>query len=130
MERADAQRFRELLEPAMKEIAQKFGFAFQVGSISYGANEMHTKVSLTQVGEGIDPTDETAKYKANVKTYGFAYGVTEAMIGLKNRNGDEFIGIVPSRPKYPIAIRKPNGKIMLSTRTFVDGMKKFNNITG
>ena len=126
--REEAKLFRIKLNAALAPVAKEMGMALEIGSVTFGA-DLHTKVTFTKVGEGVDPTDETAKYKANVKTHGFMFGATENLIGLKNRNGEEFVGIAPNRPTYPIVIRKPNGKILLTTRAFIDGLKLFNKIT-
>lgn len=124
--REDAKTFRTKLNEALAPVAKEMGCSFEVGSITFGAN-LHTKITFTKVGEDQDPTDKTLKYKSAVKTHGIFYGVDESMIGLKNRNGEEFVGLAPNRPKYPIVIQQ-NGKIMLTTASFIDGMKAYNGL--
>jgi hypothetical protein len=122
----DCDLLRRKLNEALTPIAKEFGTAFKVGTIRYGTDNMRTTIELNKVPDGVDPTDKTIPYKADLKKYGFVFGVKEEDAGLKDRDGNTFIGIAPKRSKFPFVFQQPNGKIILFTKTHMDGVKALN----
>jgi hypothetical protein len=96
-------QFRHEFENLVKDFEEKHGVKFSLGTITYGTKQLHSKMTVTIVGEGENPED--AEGKISLKRHGFRFGLTEEDFDKRiNYLGRVFKvkGIKPRSHKYPI----------------------------
>lgn len=104
---SDLKTIRNDIETSLEDVAKKHGIVIKIGSIKYSADQFHTKL------DAFIPDINTQNMNArqieglkNLKNYGRFYNVTENDFGKTFTDGNgqkfKFIGLMPSRPKYPV----------------------------
>lgn len=125
MTKQKVEQIRKDMNAALKEVSEKHGVSFDIGSIRYDSSSFRTTVKAYLVKDG-DATDSDdarrAKFEATAKRYGHRYGVKPEDYGKKiTHGGQNFIlrGIKPRATKRPIVAEKiSNGKMyILQTKT-------------
>lgn len=99
--------FRFEFAEAIKEFEAKTGVKIDLGSISYNAQQFTTKLTVTIVAEGENPTD--AIYRTSLKKNGWKFGLTEADFNKRIEFlGEVFSikGIKDRTQKFPIIAKK------------------------
>lgn len=113
-------KLRVEIDAALAKVFEKYGLEGSIGNINFTDYKMNTKL----VVEVVAPEAEEAKTE-QANDLGKMYGIT-APIGTTIRVRGrilEYIGIAPSRRKYPIKFRQQDGTTVLMT---LDAVKQLN----
>lgn len=112
MKKSKIQQIRKDMDAALKEVSEKHGISFEIGSIRYDDKSFRTTVKAYLVKDG-DATDSDdarrAKFEATAERYGHRYGVKPQDYGkMITYGGHRFIlrGIKPRATKRPIVGEK------------------------
>lgn len=122
MTREQVKELEKSIVPFVDNLKKTYNAKVKV-RIAYGTSEFKITISAEQAPEGTDPATEV--YRQNAIKWGDLLGVTENMLGKKNKKGETLIGIAPNRSKYPIVIQKPDGKIVLTTENWLIPFKLY-----
>lgn len=113
MDKEKIKQFRGDFDKAVEALADRYSVSIDLGNIRYDAHQFTSKITVTEIAEGVDPED--AKWIESLRKYGYVYGLDEDSYGAKlSRGGEIFdiVGIKPRATKYPIVARKrSDGKL-------------------
>lgn len=107
-DRTNLKIFRQEIEMALKEITEKYGIQFEVGSIKFSSNEFSTKLTAN-LGEKKSKADT---YEQNWLKYAKWYGMNPEDLGKTfSARGKTFkiVGLDPKQRKNNIMLES-NGK--------------------
>jgi hypothetical protein len=102
-------QFRHEFENLVKDFEEKHGVKFSLGTITYGLNQLHSKMTVTIVSEGENPED--VEGKVSLERHGFRFGLTDEDFNKRiHFLGDvyQLKGIKPRSRKYPILAKNMN----------------------
>jgi len=121
---------RRDLDEALKKVATKHNIALKIGGIKYSADQFHTKLeAFIQDASTSGMNVRQIEGLKNLKKYGSLYNVTENDFGKTFTNWDgqvfKFVGLMPSRPKYPVLGESvKNGKMFKFTEGVLKKLSK------
>ena len=102
-------QFRNEFEALVKDFEEKHGVKFGLGTITYGPSQLHSKMTVTIVGEGENPKD--VEGKTSLKRHGFRFGLTDEDFNKRIQflgKVYQLKGIKPRSSKYPIIAKNMN----------------------
>lgn len=116
------QLLRKQLEEAFNLIKVKHGIVINVGNMRYGPDHVTIRCeALIDNGSGLDAYDQSVQN--NAKMYGYLFGITESMVGMKANIPDRgvciLLGCKLRSRKYPIVWKQSNGDRFKSTKEYL-----------
>lgn len=118
MDKQTLKQFREDFQENVKALEDKYNASIVLGNIRYGENQFTSKLTFTEVTEGVPRED--AKWIESLRIHGHEYGLDEEDYGTNFTKGaDEYevLGIKPKARKYPIVGRNVStGKLYKFTQ--------------
>lgn len=106
--KTELKAFRQDFANAVKDLEKKYGVKVELGNISYGETEFHTKMTCTK-------TTNDGKKKVDTKEF----ELLKDLLGFKGSIGDKYVskgvtftitGLDAKKPKFPVLIEGSNGK--------------------
>ena len=105
---AEVDKLRAILNPVLKELGEKHGYNFDIGTMSYSDTDVRFTTTTHKLEEGVNP--EHVGLKADLKKYGPRYGLSEDdfMVEIDGYKGEKLkiLGIKPRSGRYPIVVLK------------------------
>lgn len=126
---ASLDKIRQDINKALEGVAKKHSIALKIGSIKYSGDQFHTKLeAFIQDSSTIGMSARHIEGLKNLKNYGSLYNVSEKDYGktFKNWDGQEykFVGLMPSRPKYPVLAESvKTGKMFKFQENVLENLK-------
>jgi hypothetical protein len=106
---------RKEIDAALANVAKKHQIALSIGAISYSGEQFHTKLqAVVQSKDNKGLTVKQIQVIKNVKMYGNMYNITEEDLNKTFTYAGKpykFVGLMPSRPKYPVLGESSTGKV-------------------
>jgi hypothetical protein len=106
--KTELKAFRQDFANTVKDLEKKYGVKVELGSISYGETDFHTKMTCTK-------TSSDGKKKVDTVEFELLKG----LLGFKGNIGDKYVskgitftitGLDGKKPKFPVLIEGSNGK--------------------
>lgn len=113
----EAQEIAAELKAAAEDIFLKHGYEMSMPRTKYG-NAFEWKITASPVDAGPNGVNLNSPEAQAFNLYAEMYGLDPALLGgTLDHKGETFtfLGVVPSRRKYPLAFRKPDGSTILMT---------------
>lgn len=115
------------IDAALKALGNKHGIILSTGTITYQPGKFTCRLTGLAGAGGEQGVDEYAKYSIHVRNpyYQTIYGVNEAMLNQVAVYGGErhiFIGLAPSKKKYPYVFKKEKSGKLIAYATEVGSL--------
>jgi hypothetical protein len=113
----EAQEIAAELKAAAEEILLRHGYDMSMPRTKYG-NVFEWKITASPVEAGPNGVNLNSPEAQAFNMYASLYGMDLGLLGgTLDHKGETltFIGVVPSRRKYPLAFRKADGSTILMT---------------
>lgn len=118
----DCDNLRADLEKVFEKYHQDTEIHLSMGSMTYGDTDIVFKVTAKRIAKGVDP--ELESLRLSLKKYGRSYGLSEKdfLRPLVTRDGEKMVllGIRPKARKYPLIVKKANGKLYSYSKKVLD----------
>lgn len=126
--RTNLKSLREQITNALSKVGEKNGITLDIGNISFNADSFRVKLeAFIQSDSNSGMSLSQTKALADLKRYGFMFGLSEKDYGKTFKsNGKTFklVGLAPKRTKYPIIAEGANGTEYIFPADVVDRLDK------
>lgn len=108
----DCDNLRADLKKVFEKYHEDTEIHLSMGNMTYSDTDITFKVSAKRIAKGVDP--ELESLRLSLKKYGRLYGLSEKdfLRPLVTKNGEKMVllGIKPRARKFPLIVKKANGK--------------------